>query len=214
MLVRDIMTEDVLAIDPKMPIGDAYALMEQRNIRHFPIMEASPDGNRARLVGIISDRDIRTVGSELPQAKSGVTLKDPVEKIMVNPVLTAHPLDPVEESAKILREHKIGAMPVCQDEELVGIVTSVDFLEALVKMTGVHGAATRLEVEVENQPGTLAELAQVIAGEGVNISSVLTSQQDETSISFVLRVDTIDGRGLARSLTERGFHVLWPTDKP
>lgn len=207
MLVKDIMTEKVVAIDPEMPIGDVYALMEQRNIRHFPILEGG------RLVGIVSDRDIRTVGSELPSAKPGVTIRDPVRQIMVTPVITTHPLDPVEESAKVLRQYKIGAMPVIAEGKLVGIVTGIDFLEALVRMTGVYEAATRLEVEVENRPGALAALAHTIARLGYNISSVLTTSRDPEIVTFVLRVDTISGRKLAQELKAAGFSVVWPPEK-
>ena len=178
MLVEEIMTKGVVAIGPEMPIGDAYILMEQRNVRHFPVLEvthteqavmSNVTENDAKLVGIISDRDIRAVGSELPNATKGVTLKDPVRRIMVSPVLTAHPLDPIEESASVLREHKIGAMPVMDGEDLVGIVTSTDFLESLVTMTGVQSAfsaTTRLEVEVENRPGALARLTAAVAERG------------------------------------------------
>jgi acetoin utilization protein AcuB len=207
MLVKDIMTKQVIAIGPEMPIGDVHALMEQRNIRHFPIVESD------KLLGIVSDRDIRTVGSQHPQAKPHVTLKDPVAKIMVSPVITAHPLDPIEESAKVLRERKIGAMPVVEDDKLVGIVTGIDFLEALVKMTGVEPGSTRLEVEVENRPGMLAKLAAEIAARGVNIASVLSTRKDDETLVFVLRVGTIDGRRLANALKAAGFHVLWPPDK-
>lgn len=207
MLVKDIMTEKVVAIGPEMPIGDVYALMEQRNIRHFPILEGG------RLVGIVSDRDIRTVGSELPSAKPGVTIRDPVRQIMAAPVITTHPLDPVEESAKVLRQYKIGAMPVIAEGKLVGIVTGIDFLEALVRMTGVYEAATRLEVEVENRPGELAALAHTIARLGYNISSVLTTSRDPEIVTFVLRVDTISGRKLAQELKTAGFSVVWPPEK-
>jgi acetoin utilization protein AcuB len=207
MLVKDIMTEKVVAIDPEMPISDVYALMEQRNIRHFPILEGG------QLVGIVSDRDIRTVGSELPSAKPGVTIRDPVRRIMVTPVITTHPLDPVEESAKVLRQYKIGAMPVIAEGKLVGIVTGIDFLEAVVRMTGVYEVATRLEVEVENRPGELASLAHTIARLGYNISSVLTTSRDPEMITFVLRVDTISGRKLAQELKAAGFSVVWPPEK-
>lgn len=242
MLVEEIMTKEVVAIGPEMPIGDVHILMERRNVRHFPVLEvaqvrasknshsqasieqelASPnpagplDDDDAKLVGIVSDRDIRAVGSPLPNAKQGVTLQDPVRRIMVSPVLSAHPLDPIEESASVLREHKIGAMPVLNGDTLVGIVTSTDFLESLVKMTGVQGAATRLEIEVENRPNALARLVAAVAEEDVGILSVLTHTRDaadEGTICFVLRVDTIDGRGLANSLREKGFRVLWPPEK-
>jgi acetoin utilization protein AcuB len=231
MLVRDIMTRRVVAIGPEMPIGDVYALMEQRNIRHFPILELSSPTSRAAkrssselsssevrddsssLIGIVSDRDIRAVGSELPSLKKAVTVRDPVRSIMSSPVLTAHPLDPVEESARVLRERRIGAMPVTEDERLVGIVTATDFLEALTKMTGVFDPSTRLEVEVDNKPGALASLARAIAKRGLNVSSVLTNYKDADTLAFVLRVDTIDGRGLAQALRNEGFSVLWPVDK-
>lgn len=219
------MTRSVVAIGPDMPIGDVYALMEQRNIRHFPILEAASGGHPPltlegsvaddgpAIVGIVSDRDIRAVGSEIPSLKRAVSIRDPVKSIMSSPVLTAHPLDPVEESARVLRERKIGAMPVTEDERLVGIVTATDFLEALTKMTGVFDPSTRLEVEVDNRPGALAALAGAIAQRGVNVSSVLTNYKDADTLCFVLRVDTIDGRGLARFLRAEGFSVVWPVDK-
>jgi acetoin utilization protein AcuB len=213
MLVQDIMTQQVVAIDPEMPIGDAYALMRQRDIRHFPIV--SNENGRSLLVGIVSDRDIRLVGSELPQAPAGVTLKDPVRKLMSSPVITTYPTDPVEEAAKVLRRENIGAMPVVDEDELVGIVSSMDFLEALVRMTGVHNAATRLEVEVGDHPGALAELTAAIASKGLNVSSILTTFDDRhsESLTFALRVGTIDGSGLARDLRQAGFNVIWPPDK-
>lgn len=236
MLVRDIMTSKVIAIDPGMPIGDVHALMEQRNIRHFPILEAAssvrysgakdqpsagekadsadPKDRTAKLVGIVSDRDIRSVGSALPQVTQGITLKDAVARIMVSPVLTAHPFDPIEESAKVLREHKIGALPVVDEGEMVGIVTAIDFLEALVKMTGVYEAAARLEIEADNRPGVLARLAAAISKRNVNISSVLTTYKDADSLNLVLRVGTIDIRGLAEALKADGFGVVWPPDQP
>ena len=60
---------------------------------------------------------------------------------MVFPVLTADPEDPIEETAKVLGEHKIGAMPVMDDGRLVGIVTAIDMLDAPVRMSGVTEAS-------------------------------------------------------------------------
>ncbi|MEJ2292027.1 MAG: CBS and ACT domain-containing protein [Deinococcales bacterium] len=209
MLVQDIMTRQVVAIGPDMPIRDVTALMEQRNIRHFPILEnvgggpartgAEGDENDVdRLVGIVSDRDLRLVGADHPLAPEGVATTDPVRRVMVTPVLTAHPLDPIEETAKTLRENKIGAMPVMDGDHLVGIVTGIDMLDALVRMSGVYEAATRLEVEVPNRPGALARLP---------------SRSDAESVTFVLRVNTVDGRRLAEYLRGAGFVILWPVEK-
>ena len=207
MLVQDIMTKGAIAIGPDLPIGDVFALMAQKHIRHFPILED------AQLVGIVSDRDVRSVGAAYPGAPVDVTLKDPVARIMVAPVITAHRLDPVEEAAKTLHDFKIGALPVLQDDDLVGIVTSIDFLEAFTKMAGVGAATSRLEVEVDDRPGALADLLTRIAERKVNVSSVMTTHQEPGTLTFALRVGTIDARALANTLSEAGFSVLWPGEK-
>ena len=204
MLVKDIMTKQVVALDSDMPIQDVYLLMQQRDIRHFPIVE------NEQLVGIVSDRDIRLVGSEHEVKARGVKLKDSVEKIMVYPVITAHPLDSVDEAAKVLRVNKIGAMPVVEDKKLVGMVSSVDFLDALVKMTGVYSSTSRLEVELDNHPGTLAALLLQIAEHNINVTSIMTKRSDEHTVCFTLRVATISTRLLADALRKEGFTVLWP----
>ena len=214
MLVQEIMTRQVIAIDSDMPIKDVYALMEQRNIRHFPIVKpSSSTGEKTRLVGIVSDRDIRMVGSDHPNAKRSITLKDPVKEIMVYPVLIAHPLDPIEEAAQTLCDNKIGAMPVLDNDELVGIVTGIDFLGALVRMSGVSDAAARLEVEVDNQPDALVKLLNHIAYHNITVLSVMPSRKDNDVTAFALRVNTINPRALAESLRNEHYNVLWPQPK-
>lgn len=211
MLVADVMTRQVVAIGPDTPIRDVQVLMEQRNIRHFPILQArASDQVDDELAGIVSDRDVRLVGADHPRAPVGLKASDPVSRLMITSVVIAHPDDPVEEAAKVLRERKIGAMPVMDDGRLVGIVTGIDMLDALVRMSGVYEAAARLEVEVANRPGSLAELLALIAKRNVNVSSVMTTRGDPDTVSFVLRVATADSHRLADHLREHGVSVLWP----
>lgn len=214
MLVADVMTRQVVAIGPDTPIRDVQALMEQRNIRHFPILEArASPGQPDALVGIVSDRDVRLVGADHPKAPPGVRASDPISRLMVSKVVTAHPGDPIEETAKAMRTRKIGAMPVMDDGSLVGIVTAADLLDALVTMSGVEQASSRLEVEVANRPGALAELLGIIADRRVNVASVMTTRGDAETVTFVLRVSTADTHGLARQLREAGVTVAWPPEK-
>lgn len=206
MLVRDIMTRPVVAIGPDEPIGDVTALMAQRRLRHFPVVE---DG---RLVGIVSDRDLRTVGGEHPDARPAIGRGDPVRELMTRTVWTAHPLDPIDETAAMLRRRSIGAMPVMEGDDMVGIVSAADLLDALVAMTGVGRASTRIEVELPNRPGALAGLLGRIATRGANVASVLTTRSEPETVSFVLRVGTIDGIGLAAALREDGYELAWPPE--
>ena len=211
MLVGDIMTENVVAIGPDMPIADVSALMAQRCVRHFPIVSSDAG---ARLIGIVSDRDLRVVGSDHPDARLDVGIRDPVRRIMQAPVWTAHPLEPIEEAAKAMRQRNIGAMPVMRGDELVGIVTANDLLEALVRMTGVHEGVTRIEVELPNRPGAIAGLLDRIASRNYSVASVLTTKSEPDATTFVLRVGALDSRGLAGSLREAGYTVLWPPAQP
>lgn len=208
MLVRDIMTRPVVAIGPDEPIADVIALMLQRRLRHFPVVA---DGE---LIGIVSDRDLRSVGSAHPAAKPGVAARDPVRQLMTAPVWTAHPSDPVDEIAALLRRARIGSMPVVDDDELVGIVTASDVLGALVTMTGVDAGTTRLEVEVPAGIGVLVDVLRRVAEQGADVASVLAHRDGDDTVRYVLRLASIDIRAVAASLDASGFEVIWPPIEP
>jgi acetoin utilization protein AcuB len=208
MLVREVMTHNVAAIGPDMPVRDVTALMELRRVRHFPIIEEQ-DGD-ARLVGIVSDRDLRAVGSPHPSAPPDVSVHDMVRRIMKTPVVTVHPDDSIEDAARRLRHHRVGALPVLQDGRLVGIVTAVDLIDAMARTrTGPEGSS-RLEIELPNRPGALAGLLTAVSRLGLNVSTVNTTRIDAEAVAFAIRIDTIDAASVARSLRDDGFTVLWP----
>ena len=88
-----------------------------------------------------------------------------------------------------------------------------DMLDALVRMSGVTEASSRLEVEVVNRPGALAGLLDRVASRHVNVSSVMTSRSDADTVSFVLRVGTAAGHELAAHLRGLGYTVYWPPER-
>ena len=206
MLVRDVMHYPVITVEAGVSLQEANDLMWEQGIRHLPVLEGG------RLVGILTDRDLRMATSELspmpysPQAR--------VEEIMTTPVLTADPLDPVEEAAKVMRDRKVGCLPVVEGRELVGIITGIDLLDALVAMTGARLPSGRMEVRLPDQPGQLARLTQFFADRGVNIHSLLTYPDVNCCVRNVLRVDSLETRRLAEELRQEGFEVLWPPEKP
>lgn len=214
MLVRQIMTSGVVALGPDTSIRDLQMLMELHDIRHFPILANSAgEGEEDELVGIVSDRDLRLIGADHPKSPVGVVASDPVSVVMNWPVVTAHPDDPVEEAAVLLRNTKVGALPILENGRLIGIVTSSDMLEALIVMAGFGADSTRIEVEVPNKPGTLADLLGYLLRHDMNVTSVMTTRSDEEVISFALRVGVANGLQLASQLREAGYSVEWPRER-
>lgn len=207
MLIKDIMTHEVIAIDPEISIVDAVSMMKLRNIQHFPIMDK--DG---QLLGIVSERDLLIISSEHEFAPDDVELKDPINKIMTQNVKTCNSLEPIEEVGKRMLEQNIGSMPVVDNNKLVGIVTAKDFLKAVEKISGGELETTRIEVEVENQPGALAKLLNFLAERKVNVNAVMTSWSDNDVVCFVLRVICSQPDNLLESLQKADFHILWPIE--
>jgi len=206
MLVREIMHPSPVTIGPETSLEDAYAIMQKEHIRHLPVVEGH------RVVGVVTDRDLRLATSRL--APSPFPPETCVREVMSQPVQTTHPLDPVESAARVMRELKIGCMPVLDGPELVGIVTGVDILDALLQLTGVERPSGRLEVRLLDQPGELARLTSFLSDRRVNILSVLSYPDGEHRGRTVLRVATMEIRALADELRGASFEVLWPPTKP
>lgn len=207
MLVQDVMRFPVITVGPGVTLEEAYRLLLEKGIRHLPVME------EGRLVGIITDRDIRLATSHL-NPKGPCPGCAQVGEVMTREVVTAHPLDPVEEAARVMRERKIGCLPVLEDGALVGIVTGIDLLDALLKLTGVTEPSGRLEVRLPDRVGELARFTGFLAGRGVNIHSLLSYPEEEAFVRAVVRVNTLETHLLAEDLRQEGFEVLWPPRKP
>jgi acetoin utilization protein AcuB len=206
MLVRDIMTSPAVAISPDTTLQNAYRTMQEKGIRHLPVIDEE------RLVGVITDRDLRLATSTL--AATPFPPGGKVSAVMRKALFTADPADPVEDAARIMREKKIGCLPVTDNGRLVGIVTGLDLLDALMRMTGADKPSGRLEVRLDDRPGELARLADFMSRRSMNIHSILTSPEGAEKIRAVLRIGSIEVRLLAQDLRGAGFDVIWPSEKP
>jgi len=207
MLVKDVMKSPVLTVGPEATLEEAFNFLLEKGIRHLPVVE------EGRLVGIVTDRDIRLATSGL-NPKGPCPGSTPVREVMTRGVVTADPLDPVEEAARVMRERKIGCLPVLEEELLVGIVTGIDLLDALLKLTGVTEPSGRLEVRLPDRPGELARLTGLLAERGVNIHSLLSYPEDGSAVRAVVRVNTLETHLLAEALRQAGIEVVWPPKKP
>lgn len=205
MLIADVMSRPVTSIRSQTSLSDAYRTMQEHDLRHLPVMEDD------RLVGVVTDRDLRLVTSSLHPKPfdSGVAVRE----IMSRDPVTATPRDPVEEAARLMRRKKIGCLPILDGEILTGIVTGTDLLDALMRLTGLEKSSSRVEVVLSDAPGQLARLTALIAEHGLNIHSMLTYPAGDR-VHVILRLNTMNPMPLLEVLRERGVEIAWPRPKP
>jgi acetoin utilization protein AcuB len=127
--VETIMTRDVVSISPDTTVSDALDLLDEQSIRHLPVLEGE------RLVGLVSDRDL--AGHILPlraaiahpdEAKS--RLETPVSELLRSDVITVVASDDVSQAIDAMLVFGVGAVPVADEGRLLGIVTTIDVLQA------------------------------------------------------------------------------------
>lgn len=131
--VRDWMTRHPVTVEPDTPVATVARLMRTNRIRHVLVVEAGA------LVGIVSDRDVR---GELVEGVPTVSPASPVRQVMSEMPVTVAPDAPLVAAARQMLDRKIGALPVLEGDRPVGILTTADALEALLRWVE-HGSARR-----------------------------------------------------------------------
>ncbi len=139
MQVRDLMTRDPITVPPGTSITEARALMARERIRHLLVAEGG------RLLGIVTDRDIRL---NLPSPATSLSVWEinyllqrlTVGEVMTRTLITVDPDRPVAEAARLMLEHKIGALPVLDGGRIAGILTETDLVRAFA-LSAARGAA-------------------------------------------------------------------------
>jgi len=130
--VADVMTRDVRTLGPNDRLALADELMKQGRFRHVVVVD------EGRVVGVVSQRDIfhGAVAWSLGHGRKAherLLASSPAKDVMASSVVTVDPEATLAEAAALLREHKIGCLPVVAGDELVGILTEGDFLALLAR---------------------------------------------------------------------------------
>lgn len=175
MLVRDWMTRNVITIDIDGSMDEAVRLMKEKGIRKLPVMK------RGKIVGILSDRDIKRASASDATTLDIHELLYLISRIKVKNIMTRDPITvpldyTVEETAGLLLERKISGVPVVDSEKaLVGIVTESDIFKVLISLTGVGKRGVQFAFRVEDRSGSIKEVADIIRSYGGRIISILST---------------------------------------
>jgi CBS domain-containing protein len=138
MLVRDFMTTDVTSLQDTDTLLDARMVFVRSSFRHLPVLQGK------QLVGVVTEHDVRqytpsTLSGVSPEEYNRILETTPVTRAMTREPMTVRPDQPVFEAANILYTRRFGCLPVVENGELVGIVTTTDMLRLLVRMIQDQG---------------------------------------------------------------------------
>ena len=206
MLVRNIMQVAPVTANLDTPLSELARLLARRGFRHVPIMDD------ARLIGIVSDRDLKQAISSAALAtnrreRGQAEVEPTAGEIMTRRPTTIGPTASVEEAARLMVAQRISALPVTEGDLLLGIVTDTDVLQLFVRALGVLEPSSQLDVTVHDASTSLGEVVHIVEGSGCRIASAMTVGAPTGERELVLRLATIDPRPAMRALLAKGYRV-------
>jgi CBS domain-containing protein len=158
MIVRDVMTRDVLTVRPDTPLKDVAQLLVARGISGLPVVDV--DGT---VLGVVSEADllVKEQGADAivhrplsrirgeddaTVAQLGKLRAVTAGEAMTAPPITITPTRSIHEAAAVMTAQHVNRMPVLDDDRLVGIVTRADLIRAYVRSDEELATAIRQDV--------------------------------------------------------------------
>ena len=175
MLVKHWMSKQVITIDANDSMNNAIHLLKKHNIKMLPVMK------QGKLVGIVTDRDLKSASASEATSLEIHELLYLISKIKIKEIMTKNPITvpldyTIEETAEILLKHKISGVPVIDHfGDIVGTITQNDIFRTIISLTGVERKGIQFGLEVEDQPGSIKEVSDIIRQYGGRMASILTS---------------------------------------
>ncbi len=205
MYVKNRMTKNPYTIEVNASISDAVALLREKGLKRLPVVDGE------KVVGILTQSDIQKVSPtkatslsifEINYLLTKLTVKDAMSKNVTT--IKADSL--LEEAAVIMREKRIGTLPVVEDGKLVGIITESDIFDAFIDLLGFKDSGSRITVEAKDVPGAMADIAEIFESLNVNITHIAVFS-GEGFRDVVIRSETIDTSEIEKKLNEQGYKV-------
>lgn len=184
MLVKNWMSQDVVSVDVNDSIQDAARLIKKHHIRGLPVMNG-------KLVGVVTDRDLKRASASDATTLEIHELLFLISKIKVKDIMTKDPITipvdcTIDEAAEILLDNKISGAPVVDDEgQVVGVLTQTDIFRVMVSLTGVRKKGIQLGFRLEDRPGSIKAVADMIRKYGCRVVSILSSYDEKSDYRHV-----------------------------
>ena len=138
MFVKDYMTTEVTALQETDSLLDAAMIFVRSSFRHIPVLRDK------KVVGIITERDVKQFAPSLLSRTSAdeynqIMETTPISRVMTREPEVLSPNDPVYKAAQVLHSRRMGCLPVVENDELTGIITTTDLLALLIQIMEEKG---------------------------------------------------------------------------
>ncbi|GMT43633.1 MAG: CBS domain-containing protein [bacterium] len=210
MYVKNWMKTEVITSEPNDTFYKVAKIMKEKKIRHMPVVD------KQKIVGMISDRDVRLASpsnaTSLSKGEIGYLLeKITAAEIMNRQLFTIEPDATIEYASEVMKEHRIGSLPVVDDENrIVGIISTIDILEAFFDVMGGSAESYRLTIQTSDKIGVLAEITKIIADHEGFIISIVTPYYgtNRTRRQVVVRIQVSDIKDIIADLERHDKKVV------
>jgi acetoin utilization protein AcuB len=213
MFIAQSMAAKVVTIRQDADICEAQQLMDRHHIRHLPVVAADD-----RLIGILTDRDIRSAlpSSVLHRVDTQAQLPEisayKVKDCMTPDPVTLMPTHTIQDALLLIQQKRFGALPVVDETgRLMGIISVRDLLRAFINVMGIGEPGTLLGIIVEERVGELQKIVDAVTEENISFGSVLVARTWEEGKRAVFPYLLTQNVGrVKRKLTQQGYSLIDP----
>lgn len=213
MFVSETMATELVTVTAETTLEKAKALMQERSIRHLPVVDAA-----GKLTGIITDRDMRDAqpSSLLDKVEYERTftklMQHTVGEVMTKDPLTISVYYTLQDTLLVMGKKKVGALPVIDEEGMLkGIMSTRDLLRAFVNVMGIGEPGTLLCILVKEKPGQMKKIIDIITAENVSLGSVMVAKYwDKEKRAVFPYLMTSNVMSIKEKLIEEGFELFDP----
>ncbi len=177
MLVKNWMSKDVVTVDADDSMQHAINAMKEHSIHLLPVVK------KGKLVGVVTDRDLKRASPSDATTLDVHELLYLIAKIKVKDIMTKKPITvpedyTIEEAAEVLLKNRFSGMPVLDAKgQVVGVITQHDLFKVLIALTGFGQRGIQFAFQLEDRPGSIKEVTDIIRSYAGRIVSIMSSQE-------------------------------------
>lgn len=207
MSVRDFMTSKVIYVSPDTTVAHASDKMKDQDLRRLPVIEND------RLVGLVTEG---TMADATPSKATSLSIyemnyllnKTKVRDIMIRDVITVSQDASLEDAVYIMMKHKIGVLPVVDNDQLYGIITDRDIFKAFLEVSGYGEEGVRLQLLLPDTIGSLEKVVHVVSDANLNIHRTIVANHKSGKTLVELQIQgQVNTDSLKQSLEKEGVTV-------